>query len=292
VSNIAEVVKGPRRFAKCFESIMPTPETTAIPSEPHLGLRDRAKLSVRNLLKSWHRTVGIFAAAFLLLLSSTGLLLMQTDALELDARFVNNNRLLDWYGIRPAPPPVSFAVGDHWITQLGSQLYFDASSLQNIDGQLIGAATAGSEIVVATNSMLVLLTTDGTIAEKLGAESDIPSDIEYLGSAPSGEVVLKTASQVFLFDPQTARLVIGDSHQRASWSAPEYAPKILLDELNQRFRGAGLSIERILLDLHTGRIFGGAGVALINLASLALLVLVISGLILWRLRARDRKKEE
>ncbi|MFT4561228.1 MAG: putative membrane protein (Fun14 family) [Gammaproteobacteria bacterium] len=262
-----------------------------MPSAHRLGLRVRATTSVRNMLKSWHRLVGIFAAVFLLLLSSTGLLLMQTDALGLDSRYVDSDGLLNWYGIRPAPPATSFAVGSHWIIQLGRQLYFDTLSLQNIDGQLVGAVTTGDEIVVATSAMLVLLTKEGAIAEKLGAESKVPQNIEYLGVTPHGRISLKTANESFLFDAQTTELVRLNTQQPSSWSTPENPPSAISEELNRRFRGTGLSLERILLDLHTGRLLGAAGVALINLASLALLVLVISGVVLWWLRAREAKNE-
>ncbi|MFT4583158.1 MAG: hypothetical protein ACI915_002177 [Gammaproteobacteria bacterium] len=263
-----------------------------MPSAHRLGLPARAKTTVQNMLKSWHRTIGLFAAVFLLLLSCTGLLLMQTDGLGLDSRYVDNDGLLNWYGIRPAPPAASFAVGQHWISQVGNQLYFDTSSLQNIDGQLVGAATTGDEIVVATTAMLVLLTNDGAIAEKLGAESNIPQNIEFLGSAPRGEILLKTAGELFLFNTQTAELVRGNAQHRASWVTPATPPPEMLEELNRRFRGTGLSLERILLDVHTGRFFGPLGVALINLASLALLILIVSGVVLWRLRAREAQNKD
>jgi uncharacterized iron-regulated membrane protein len=60
----------------------------------------------------------------------------------------------------------------------------------------------------------------------------------------------------------------------------------MLEAISHAYRGSGLTLERILLDLHTGRLFGPAGVALINIASILLLVLIFSGIVLWISRAR------
>ena len=43
-----------------------------------LTLRAHSKASLRLMLKSWHRTIGLIAAVFLLVLTLTGLVLMHT----------------------------------------------------------------------------------------------------------------------------------------------------------------------------------------------------------------------
>jgi uncharacterized iron-regulated membrane protein len=43
----------------------------------------------------------------------------------------------------------------------------------------------------------------------------------------------------------------------------------------------------VILDLHTGRLLGATGVALINLACVLLIVLIFSGVMLWWNRARN-----
>ena len=53
----------------------------------------------------------------------------------------------------------------------------------------------------------------------------------------------------------------------------------------RQYRGHGLSLERLLLDFHSGRIFGPAGVVIYDLLALVLGFLAISGLVLF-LRGR------
>jgi uncharacterized iron-regulated membrane protein len=62
--------------------------------------------------------------------------------------------------------------------------------------------------------------------------------------------------------------------------------------LRSAWRGTGLSLERVLLDLHSGRILGEAGVWLVDAAALLFLLLAGSGVWLWgRRRASARVHE-
>ncbi len=248
-------------------------------------LRPSAKRSVSIFLMHWHRTIGLFAAGFLLVLALTGLLLMHTDELNLDDHHIDNSHLLDWYGIRPAPPPLSFAVSQHWITQAGDRLYFDTQFVSMTDGLLIGAVPAGDEILVATTAMLLLLTSDGNVAERLGATAGVPPDLTHIGIAADQSIIVRAPNERYVFDPLIAQLRVDTDQQPVRWHYAAAAPQGLLRTINRRYRGAGLSLERIIVDLHTGRLFGTAGVVLINLASIALVVLILSGIVLWWRRA-------
>lgn len=251
-----------------------------------LTLRACSKISVGSMLKTWHRIAGLFAAAFLLLLTITGLLLMQADDLNLDGRYVSNDQLLDWYGIRPAPPPLTFAANNRFITQVGSRLYFDSIFLLNIDGQLIGAAPAADEILVATTGDLLLLTADGKVAELLSETAGIPRGLSHIGRTSNGAIVLNAVDGHFIFDPLAVRFRSSDANLPIRWQDPAVAPAEIIESINRGYRGAGLSLERIIIDLHTGRLLGALGVALINVSSILLLVLIVSGIWLWIGRAR------
>ena len=75
------------------------------------------------------------------------------------------------------------------------------------------------------------------------------------------------------------------------WSSSEPTPDKLQQSITHKYRGEGLSLERVLLDLHSGRIFGTIGVLVYDLLALALGFLSISGLILW-LRSRRNGKSK
>ena len=47
-----------------------------------------------------------------------------------------------------------------------------------------------------------------------------------------------------------------------------------------------LTLDRVILDLHTGRFFGTAGRIIMDLAAVAMLLLAFTGIRLWRLRSK------
>jgi len=53
-----------------------------------------------------------------------------------------------------------------------------------------------------------------------------------------------------------------------------------LEALQVAWRGQGLTVERVLLDLHSGRILAAAGVWLMDVVAVCMIVLALSGLIL------------
>ncbi len=49
---------------------------------------------------------------------------------------------------------------------------------------------------------------------------------------------------------------------------------------------AGFSYERLFLDLHSGRAFGGWGIWLVDLVGLGLMGLIVSGILAWRAKQK------
>ena len=58
-----------------------------------------------------------------------------------------------------------------------------------------------------------------------------------------------------------------------------------------QYLGEGPSLERVLLDFHSGRIFGPVGIVVYDLLALMVLVLSISGLIIWVRGKRNGKRK-
>ena len=71
------------------------------------------------------------------------------------------------------------------------------------------------------------------------------------------------------------------------WSKASDVPPALLESLRLLYRGRGLTIERVVADIHSGRIVGLAGPYFMDLVAILLIVLGISGLVIW---LRPRRK--
>ena len=80
-------------------------------------------------------------------------------------------------------------------------------------------------------------------------------------------------------------------NESIDWSVKTKLSKPQISELRHAFRGKGLSMERVVLDLHSGRIFGHYGIYLMDTAAIALLWLSLSGLwVWWRRSVKEKQK--
>lgn len=76
-----------------------------------------------------------------------------------------------------------------------------------------------------------------------------------------------------------------------NWSAPATIDKDQLNALEADESGAGLTLERVTLDLHSGRIVGIGGVYFMDIVAFLMIVLSITGLSIWGKRLLVRRKQ-
>ncbi len=248
----------------------------------------RRRSKIRSLYV-WHRYAGVSAAVLVLLLALTGVALNHGDALHLERRFVGAAGLLDWYGIG-VEEPVSFRIGGRWVSAVGRRLYLDARALPvRIDGALRGALQAGPLLVAASTGGLLLLTAQGTPVERIGPAQGAPSGIEAIAAGTDGAVRVRTAHGIYRVDLDRLDWS-ADAAPQAAWIAPAQAPAALRARLRRDARAHVLSWERVLLDVHSGRILGAAGTWLTDAAAAALVFLAVSGLRLWVRGRRSRAR--
>jgi len=234
--------------------------------------------------RRWHRAFGVIASLFVIVLVITGLALNHTDRLKLDQKFISSSMLLDWYNISLPDDPVSFATANHRVSLLGDKLYFDALELEDRPEQLVGAIEINGSIVVAIPGEILLIDQGGDLIEKLTGAEGVPSGMQRIGLSPENNLVVEAAHGEYLADLDS---LIWDEKQipGTTWSSSSAIPESLKKTLSKVYRGRGLSFERFLLDLHSGRILGNFGVILIDAAAVLFLILAITGVWMWS-RAR------
>ncbi len=242
----------------------------------------------------WHRRIGLFALLLVIILAVTGIMLNHTEKLELDDTYINNSWLLDWYGIKPTDDPISFKVSknnsSHIITAFHDQLFFDDVAITRLDQNIHGAIAAEQFIVVALDNEIILLTYEGEFIERVSTSISF-SNIQRLGLKYKRPVIQTSEPLYYMADEHILDWdVISDE-------GIEWAEDIMLNEneyeqLLVAYRGNGLKLERVVLDLHSGRILGEYGVYLMDAAAIALLWLSLSGLWVWNSRRRRMRKKK
>ena len=233
-----------------------------------------------GFIHKWHRKVGITAAFFVMLLVVSGLLLNHTDNLNLQNIFVKNDTLLEWYHIQPKGQIKAFRVEKHWFTQIDSRLYFDQSELAVHIENLLGAVRISDGFVIALDESLLILTLSGEIVEGISGTDGVPAGVKSIGLSERGDVVISAAHGSYLADidaPEWQEYK-GSS---VTWSDSREIPKDLYGQLLILYRGKGLPLERVIQDLHSGRILGDAGILLVDFMALLFLLLAMSGVWMW-----------
>jgi len=228
-----------------------------------------------------HRYLGLAASLLVAILAVTGWMLNHADGLGLSQRTVGSKWLLDWYGLAPESAPQSFPLGARWVTRLEQRIYLDDRDFAPTDSPLVGAVRIDGLFVLATSDSLLLVSDDddAKLIERMTGAS-IPGSLRRIGVAPDGRLIAETATGVFRAD---AELLDWErtSADATRWSVAGAPPAALQEAVLRRFRGEGLPLSRVLLDLHSGRIFGRYGFLLMDGAALILLLLTGTGIYNW-----------
>lgn len=230
--------------------------------------------SFSKILYKGHRHIGFAVSLIVILLSITGVALNHTSELKLDQRFIKSPLILDWYGISPATKLKSFAIKQHWLTQLEKNIYLNNKVIFSSVQPLIGAIMTDDFIVAAFKHQLVLLTLEGEVVESIPR-----AKIEKI-SSQNGLIFIQQQQHIYSSKDQLLSWQEA-SHQPQSWSTESLLPKAMSQAIKQNSREQILDIERLILDLHSGRFFGKYGVYFMDLSGVLLIFLSLSGIWFW-----------
>ncbi len=240
----------------------------------------------RFLYKS-HRYAGLFSAVILIMLAVTGIALNHTEDLKLDSQMIQSDTILDWYGVSSPTDFKSFSAGQHWLTIANQQIYFDHSLLLKQQNRLLGAVETNEFVAAAFSNSLMMLTLEGELIEQSPFEA-----IVRIGIGSQQQVVIQTETELMVSDD--GLLSWHPYHNKQiKWSTPRQPPKPIAKSIKHSFRTSVLPMERVLLDIHSGRFFGYAGVVLVDISGILLILLALSGCSIWlkhKFRALKHRK--
>ncbi len=229
--------------------------------------------------------MGIVSALFLIILSFSGLILHHGPALNLDNQFISSSRLLSWYEIEVPPVKIQYRAGQHGVQLIAESIYFDSDRLPGNFPDLKGLAATEFGFVAATSYQLLLLTDAGELIEVLGRVHLVPTGISRIGSNSSGRLVLQTAMDIIEADLDTLRWTQSTSPvSQLSWSESTAVGPELSAQIRADYAASLISWERLLLDIHSGRVLGSLGVVLVDLMALLFMLMAASGAWIWSRR--------
>jgi len=231
----------------------------------------------------WHRRLGVCLSLPIIFIAITGVLLNHSQLLKLEQIFIKSPYLLEWYGMTPTRQPLLLE-WEQQISQLEDLVFVDGRLVRDNFGVVVGA--------VGWKDLLVIVSEDSLLA----LERDTLNTVESIGreSLPKGKVIaVGKVGESLLLDTEEGRyradrsqlVFVADLREGIPAQLRQsIVPEALHAQMLEQWRSRGLSLWRVVIDLHSGRIFGSAGVFLADLAGVVLLLLVGSGLYVWRVR--------
>jgi hypothetical protein len=240
----------------------------------------------RKKILALHRWLGLLSALFLISLSITGLMLNHTERLGLDQIRINNALLLKCYGMQVQRDLQTYRIHERdTLTHLNDQIYYNARPLAS-SGAPLTFFENDHITVVACPQTLILLSPYGELVEAID-HTKLPFEkLSAAGYDPQGDAVL--VAENGLWKPDPAWLQFQPYTGAYTVNA---LPIVTLSEnattaILAHHQGQGLSLYRVLLDLHAGRLFGWGGRTLMDLTAIAVLILISSGLTSWFKKSR------
>lgn len=234
----------------------------------------------RRWLHRWHRTIGALVAGFLVYLIATGLPLQFSNELSLGSRYVDQEWILDWYGIQ-APTRVLESGG---FASAANIVFRDKQAIGLLEGFRGAISFDGLSLVAGENEILLHDPQSNAMLDRFAQ----PEGILRIGTL-DGTPAVQTPSGIVQSDPELVNWQRVDADPASvTWSAIADASDANTIALRALVRKQLLPVERLFQDLHSGRFFGTIGVVLIDISSIFLLFLAFTGLVLWWRRAGHR----
>jgi hypothetical protein len=228
-----------------------------------------------NASRDSHRFLGIAGALFFLVVAVTGVMLVHVEDLGLGQRYVSSPRVLDHYRISPPLATAGFEVGDRHVIAINGALYLDELFLA-VSIPPTGVIMHKERIYIAVGTSLRVHTHSGELVEIVPS----PAAIDALGISDRG-LVARTLSGLLAVGSDAQLLPGVGEYGVIDWSQPTALSVAVAQRVRDSHRGRMLSFERVILDLHSGRIFGRWGSWFFDALAVSLLVLAITGIVLW-----------
>jgi len=229
----------------------------------------------RRNARSWHRWLGLVAAIPLLWLSISGLLLNHAAFLGLNESEVSTGWILKKYNQVPEGDPRGIQVGDRKVSQWGKLLFLDHEDLQ-LNGNLVGGVAVKNRLVIATDERVAIVNGSGEMELDLDELSLPPLPVEGVG-VEGQQLVLRSAGETYRFSDDF--LSFEEAEILLSTTSLSLLEDGARDELESAIRTRNaMPLSRVILDAHSGKLFGLPGTLLTDLAAISVIVLTILGL--------------
>lgn len=246
-----------------------------------MSKKNKLRRKATRKLTVWHRRIGVFSALFIVILSVTGVLLNHTSRFNLDSNFISFPWVLSLYSVA-TPQISSVSLGDDWVSEVESKLFYNAKPLGECRGRLLNALIVSEYWLIACSEQIILYSNDHMVIEKIDGATGLPVPLQGFSQCGSGACMM-AASQIYKIDTNALSWSkLTEKHAfDLSWNNHTPAPKHIIESLKAKTQSKIITWEKLVLDIHAGRYFGAAGPLVMDFVAFIFIILAFSGIYMW-----------
>ncbi len=216
---------------------------------------------------------------FVIVLALTGLFLNFSDSLKLNENHTSTSWLINHYNIGEFPVS-SFKTNNLLVSQASDYIYLDGHYALHLKERLVGAINLDPYLLLVTHSSLVVIDDDGQIIDEVGKYTGLPEYPLGISITAKGQPVIRGVNTYWIgSDELSAWQPLEGPHPK--WVSATKTPESIDVAIQEHARSNEINYERVLLDLHSGRLLGSWGQNIMSISAVLLLILAVTGIIIW-----------
>ncbi len=157
-------------------------------------------------------------------------------------------------------------------------MYLDGSALAGKHEPLTGVIETPPLLIISYRLKVSVFTISGDLVDSISVGNGLPEPV-YGIALVDNEIILRGSKRNWKTDNNLLNVHIYNGS--ANWSQPDVAPEIITDPVIKQYSNTVISWERLLLDVHSGRLFGRFGTWVMDTAAIALIFMAVTGLWIW-----------
>ena len=237
----------------------------------------------------FHRWVGITLLIPLVVACVTGMILNHTVDLDLSSRHTSAPWVQASYGMNLEGEPEAYGLEDKAYAATWDSRIFHRSSIIDDSARLVGAVPLRDGTAVVTASTVHYYGLDGELIETISSATLPATPISRAGRTRDLTLVFETPTGTFTSDENLLSFAASPDDQETNWSTVVTPSESDLKTWRTTFSGDGVPLDRVILDIHSGRFFGTIGKWIYDITVIGVLILSATGLVLF-LKTRRRNR--
>ena len=239
------------------------------------------KLKLRKL----HKYLGFAFSLFILHLTVTGILLIYPRTFNIEQTYVSNFFILKKYNMDTHKDVYGLSNVEDEVVIIRNNIYVNSQFIDKFSDEIINVLYQKKEkkIIILSKSIIGIYffeNIDGALEIKDIISLENTFKVNDLGQNLSGDIIfLKNDSEYYNLNNKYLIKLANIKDKNIRWSNISKIDKKLAKYYLNIHQGKGVSLTRILTELHNGKFFGSIFTLILFFASLSLIFLTLSSFI-------------